>query len=256
MTIVLHEKRGSAFWITINRADKRNALNAEVIAGIAEGYRLAQADSEVRALVITGAGEKAFCAGGDMQPNQGFSFDYSEPKSDYAQLLRLSQDCPLPTIARINGACMAGGMGLLCMTDLAVASESALFGLPEVKVGVFPFQVLALLQDLVAPRLLREWCLTGEPLDAGTALSWGLVNHVTPFAELDAKTEWLLARLTDKSPAAIRRGKYALHAMHSMSFDAAIAFAEGQIALMTLTEDAKEGVASFNERRRPRWTGR
>jgi len=116
--------------------------------------------------------------------------------------------------------------------------------------------VLSLLQQLVPRRLVREWALSGEPFDAAQALAAGLLNHVVPAAELDAKVDWLVGRIVDKSPTAIRRGKYAMRAIESMSFDEAIAYTESQIALLALTEDAKEGLASFNEKRRPRWTGR
>lgn len=253
---VLLQRRGQAFWITINRPEKRNAIHGGVVAAMREGIRQAHADPEVRAIVVTGAGEKAFCAGGDLQPGKGFAFDFSKPSVDYADLLRDAQNATLPIIARVNGTCMAGGMGLLCMADMAVVADHALFGLPEVKVGVFPMQVLSLLQNLVPRRLVREWALTGEPIGAQEALDAGLVNYVVPTAELDAKTDWLLSRLVDKSPTAIRRGKYAMRAIEAMSFDQAIAYTESQIALLAMTEDAKEGLASFNERRKPVWTGR
>lgn len=253
---VLLEKRGVAFWITLNRPEKRNAINRELIDGIGQGYRQAHADPEIRVIVLTGAGEKAFCAGADLQPGKAFAFDLARPNTDYADLLRLARSATLPSIARVNGACMAGGMGLLCMTDMAVATEDALFGLPEVKVGVFAMQVLSLLQHLVPQRVLREWCFTGEPFDAQTALRHGLVNYAVPAAELDRKTQWLVERLADKSPTAIRRGKYALRAMASMSFDEGMAYTEGQIALLALTEDAQEGFAAFHEKRKPKWTGR
>lgn len=256
MPEVLLQGRGPTFWITINRPDKRNAIHGGVVAGLREGLRQAHAKPEVRAIVITGAGDKAFCAGGDLQPGKGFAFDHAQPNVDYADLLREAQNATLPIIARVNGSCMAGGMGLLCMADMAVAADHALFGLPEVKVGVFPMQVLSLLQQLVPRRLVREWALTGEPFGAAEALDAGLVNHVVPLSELDAKTDWLLARLVDKSPTAIRRGKYAMRAMEAMSFDQAIAYTESQIALLALTEDAQEGLAAFNERRKPVWTGR
>ncbi len=253
---VLHDKRGHAFWITINRPDKRNAINAEVVVGIREGYRQAHADADVRVIVLTAAGEKAFCAGGDLQPGKGFAFDLARPTAPYADLLREAQDATLPVIARINGLCMAGGMGLLCMADMAVAADHAMFGLPEVKVGVFPMQVLSLLQHIAPRRLVREWALSGEPFSADLAKDAGLVNHVVPAEQLDAKTDWLVGRIADKSPTAIRRGKYALRAIEDMSFDQAIAFTESQIALLAQTEDAKEGLAAFNEKRRPVWTGR
>ena len=253
---VLHEVRGHSFWITINRPEKRNAINGDVVAGIREGIRQAHADQEIRAIVLTGTGDKAFCAGGDLQPGKGFAFDLSRPNVDYADLLREAQNATLPLVVRINGACMAGGMGLLCMADLAVAADHALFGLPEVKIGVFPMQVLSLLQDIVPRRIVREWAITGEPFSAAQAHTAGLVNHVVPAPELDAKTQWLLERIVDKSPTAIRRGKYAMRAIGAMSFDEAIAYTESQIALLAMTEDAREGMAAFNEKRKPVWTGR
>jgi enoyl-CoA hydratase/carnithine racemase len=151
---------------------------------------------------------------------------------------------------------MAGGMGLLCMTDMAVAADHIQFGLPEVKVGVFPMQVMSLLQEIAPRRLINEWALTGEPFDAQAALAAGLLNHVVPAAELDAKVEWLIGRLTDKSPTAIRRGKYAMRAIAAMSFDQAIAYTESQIALLAMTEDAKEGLAAFAQKRKPSWPGK
>jgi enoyl-CoA hydratase/carnithine racemase len=254
---VLLEKRGQALWITINRPEKRNALNAEVIAGVVRGYREAHDDPAIRVIVLTGAGDKAFCAGADLQNTGGaFAMDFARPNVDYADLLRLSQNATKPAIARVNGVCMAGGMGLLCMTDMAVAADHVLFGLPEVKVGVFPMQVMSLLQSIAPRRLIIEWSLTGEPFDARAALAAGLLNHVAPAAELDAKIDWLIGRIVDKSPTAIRRGKYAMRAIASMSFDESIAYTESQIALLAMTEDAKEGLKAFGEKRKPSWPGR
>ncbi len=254
--MVLLEKRDAAFWITINRPEKRNALNAEVIAGIRDGYTRAHANADVRVIVLTGAGDKAFCAGADLQPGKGFALDLSKPNVDYADMLRTAYQATLPTIARINGTCMAGGIGLLCMADMAVAADHVQFGLPEVKVGVFPMQVLSLLQHLVAPRLVREWCMTGESFGAGEALSAGLLNYSVPADELDSKLEWLIARVASKSPIAIRRGKYAMRAIAAMSFEESLAHMEGQIALLTMTGDAQEGLAAFNEKRKPSWPGK
>ncbi len=255
-TVVL-EKRGQAFWITINRPEKRNAINGDVVAGIAKGYRQAHEDQDIRVIVLTGAGDKAFCAGADLQhTGAAFAADFSKPNVDYADLLRLSQNATKPAIARVGGVCMAGGMGLLCMTDLAVAADHAMFGLPEVKVGVFPMQVMSLLQSIAPRRLIHEWALTGEPFDAPMALAAGLLNYVVPSPELDAKIDWLIGRIGDKSPTAIRRGKYAMRAIASMSFDESIAYTESQIALLAMTEDAKEGLKAFGEKRKPVWPGK
>jgi enoyl-CoA hydratase/carnithine racemase len=256
-TSVITEKRGQAFWITINRPEKRNALNADVIAGLASGYRAAHADPDVRVIVLTGAGDKAFCAGADLANNSAaFAMDFSRPNGEYADLLRLSQAATKPSIARVGGVCMAGGMGLLCITDMAVAADNAIFGLPEVKIGLFPMQVLSLLQSIAPPRLVNEWALTGEPFDARSAQAAGLLNYVVPAAELDAKVEWLVNRTADKSPTALRRGKYAMRAIASMSFDESIAYTESQIAIMAMTEDAKEGLKAFAEKRKPVWPGK
>ena len=254
---VVLEKRGPAFWITINRPAKRNAINGDVIAGIAQGYRDAHDDPDVRLIVLTGAGEQAFCAGADLaNTGAAFAFDFAKPNVDFADLLRLSQNATKPAIARVNGVCFAGGMGLLCMTDMAVAVETAIFGLPEVKVGVFPMQVMSLLQSIAPRRLINEWAFTGEPFDAQVALEAGLLNHVVHSAEFDSKVEWLIDRIVDKSPTAIRRGKYAMRAIASMSFEQSIAYTEGQIALTALTEDAKEGLKAFAEKRKPEWKGK
>ncbi|QDL96989.1 enoyl-CoA hydratase/isomerase family protein [Rhodopseudomonas palustris] len=254
---VIIDKRDNALWITINRPDKRNAINASVVEGITRGWKQAHDDAEVRVIVLTGTGDKAFCAGADLQSTgAAFSFDFSKPNVDYADLLRLAQNSTKPSIARVNGTCMAGGMGLLCMTDMAVAADNVVFGLPEVKVGVFPMQVMSLLQDIAPRRLIAEWALTGEPFDAQAALAAGLLNYAVPTAELDAKVDWLAKRLTDKSPTAIRRGKYAMRAIAAMSFDESIAYTESQIALLAMTEDAKEGLKAFAEKRKPVWPGK
>ena len=250
------ELRGHAYWIIIDRAERRNAINSEVIAGIRAGIDSAHRALDVRAIVLTGAGEQAFCAGADLKPGQSFTFDHSRTSADYMDLVRRARAATLPMIARINGTCMAGGMGLLAMCDMAVAADHAKFGMPEVKIGLFPMQIFVVLKERVPQIKLNEWCLTGEPFDAQDAMANGLLNYVVPAAELDAKVDWLLGRLTDKSPTAIRRGKYAAQAMTSMNFTDAAYYAESQITSLALTQDAIEGKAAFNEKRKPEWTGR
>ena len=235
----------------------RNALNDDVLNKLTAGIEGARQASDLRAIVLTGAGRRAFCAGGDLKPgSKTFGFDHSVPTTSLGNLLRAANGCDLPLIARVNGHCMAGGIGLLAMCDMAVASDQALFGLPEVKIGMFPMQVSALLQNMISPRKFAELCLTGEPVDAQEALSIGLINYITPYDALDAKVEWLLGRVVNKSPTAIRRGKHALRATRNMTTEQAIAFMESQLATLSLTEDSREGIASFNEKRPPDWTGR
>ena len=250
---LLVEQRGPVLWLTINRETRRNAMSHEVLAGMAKAIDAAQDNRDVRAIVVTGVGSKAFCAGADLQSANAFTTDYSDPLGHLAKLLRRAKASNVPLIARVNGACMAGGMGLMSMCDMAVASSHAVFGLPEVKVGVFPAQVLSVLQHLIPRRKLSEMCLTGEPITSAEALTYGLVNYVDD--DVDAKLQWLLDRLLDKSPAAIRRGLYTMKKAEAMSFEESMSFTESQIALFTLTEDAKEGQKAFQEKRKPNWVG-
>jgi enoyl-CoA hydratase/carnithine racemase len=248
------EQRGPVLWLTITREERRNAMSHGVLAAMAQAITQAQGERSIRAIVVTGAGSKAFCAGADLQSANAFTTDYSEPQGHLARVLRAVRASNIPLVARVNGACMAGGMGLMSMCDMAVAASHAVFGLPEVKVGVFPAQVLSVLQHLIPRRVLVEMCITGEPLTSAQALAHGLVNYVDD--DVDAKLDWLLARLLDKSPAAIRRGLYTLKTVESMAFEESMSFTESQIALFTLTEDAKEGQRAFQEKRKPVWAGK
>ena len=252
-TEVSVERRGEVLWITITREERRNAITGNVLDGISNGLAEAEQDRSIRAVVLTRSGEKAFCAGGDLQ-DKIFELDPSEPYHRFALLFRQARRCPVPLIARVNGACVAGGMGLLAMCDLAVAAPHAVFALPEVKIGVFPAQVLTLLQHQVPRRALTRMCLTGQALTAAQALEIGIVNEVA--AELDQVLGALLGELIERSPAAIRRGLYTMKAIESMSFDESMAFTESQIALFAMTEDAREGQAAFREKREVRWTGK
>lgn len=257
--MVATTRQGAVFTITITREARRNALNAEVAAGLIAGLTAAEADPKVRAVVLTGAGEKAFCAGGDLQPaadGAPFAMDHADPRHYLADLFRRMNACRLPLIARVNGPALAGGYGLMCGCDLVVAREDALLGVPEVKIGLFPMMILPFLLRTTPNRLLMEMCLTGEPITAAEALSHGIVNYAVPAAELDAKLDWLLARLTDKSPSGVRLGKQGLLRLREMSFDAALDYAPFMLANMAQTEDAREGFAAFAQKRAPAWTGR
>jgi enoyl-CoA hydratase/carnithine racemase len=257
--VVLTETRGQALWIAINRPERRNALNADVAAGIQAAIAAAEADHAMRAIVLTGVGDKAFCAGGDLQLDTNgapFTMDPADPRHYVVALLRALESCRLPLVARVNGAALAGGFGLACACDLVVAREDALLGVTEVKVGLFPMTIMPFLARVVGHRKLMEMCLTGETFPAREAVGAGLLNYAVPAAELDAKVEWLLERIVSKSPTAIRLGKQAFRAMRNMSFDASLEYAQFMLANMARTEDVREGFAAFNERRDPQWTGK
>jgi methylglutaconyl-CoA hydratase len=257
MTEVLIEKRDKVQWITINREARRNAMNDIVVDSIAAGLTAATADPDVRAVVLTGAGDRAFCAGADLSAGSGsFQYNHSKVGLSFVRLMKQARDLTLPLIARVNGHAMAGGLGLIGMCDIAIAVDNARFGMPEVKVGIFPMQIMAVLQRLIPSRKLYELALTGEPVTAAEALEIGLLNYVVAPAELDTRLDWLLARLLDKSPTAIRRGKYAMRISEQLNFDQSAVFMEAQIGTLALTEDAAEGRAAFIEKRSPVWPGR
>jgi enoyl-CoA hydratase/carnithine racemase len=257
MSDVLVEKRGQVLWIIINREARRNAMNDDVCDAIAAAMAATVHDPDLRAVVLTGAGDKAFCAGADLSAGSGsFKYDYSKVGLSFVKLMKVARDLTLPLIARVNGHAMAGGMGMMGMCDMAISTDTARFGMPEVKVGVFPMQIMAVLQRIIPSRKLYEMALTGEPVTAAEALEIGLLNYVVPAAELDAKLDWLLSRLLDKSPTAIRRGKYAMRVTEQLNFDQSAVFMEGHIGMLAMTEDAAEGRAAFIEKRAPVWPGR
>ena len=252
--VILTERRGRALWIFINREPRRNAINPDVIAGIETAIRRANTDSSLRAIVLTGAGRKAFCAGADLSRGTSvFTEGGDETTTDFGRLARLVRDIGIPLIARVNGDCVAGGMGLMAMADMAIVADHARFGLPEAKVGVFPMQVLVYLRHMIHPRHVNELCLTGELINAARAREIGIANQVVPYEDLDARVDALVQRVSGMSPMALKRGKYAIAAMDSMAFHDALAFAETQIAVASRTSDAAEGLAAFNEKRPPRW---
>lgn len=255
---VLVERRGAVAWITINRPERRNALNESVANGITKALDEAESDPDIRAVVLTGAGEKAFCAGGDLQlqaDGTPFTINEADPRHYVAALLRRMDACRLPLIARVNGHALAGGFGLVCACDLVVAREDALIGVTEVKVGLFPAMILPFLLRTVPYRLLMEMCLTGEPIPAAETVVAGVVNYAVAADEVDSKLTWLLGRITDKSPTGIRLGKQGLAKIREMSTDIALDYAPFMLANMARTKDAAEGFRAFNEKRSPKWTG-
>jgi len=251
---VRQERRGNALWLWIDREARRNAITPAVLAGLEAAVQQAHQDPSLRAIVLTGAGDKAFCAGADLsRGTDTFLAAADEPTTDFGRAARIVRTASVPLIARVNGACVAGGMGLLGLCDLAIAADHARFGLPEVKVGVFPMQVLVFLRHLIGARHINELCLTAELISAARAAEIGIANYVVPYEALDVRVETLVSRLREMSPIAIRRGKYAIAAMQTMAFPEALAFAEQLIAVTALTADAAEGLAAFNEKRSPAW---
>lgn len=259
MSDLLIERSGAVMRLTINREERRNAINDDVIDGIMDGIRQAMdAQPDVRAILLTGAGDRAFCAGADLKrtgKDRPFQIDHSDPAAKIGDLFRLVERCPLPIVARVNGHAVAGGLGLVAMCDMAVAADTAKFGAPESRIGVWPMMIMTHLMRVMPKRKLLELMVTGEPISAAEALAAGLINHAVPSEDLDAKTDWLLDAILKSSPTAIRRGLYVYRAMQDMTMHQALVLAESNGGLMGTSEDAREGIASFNEKRAPEWPG-
>ena len=240
--------------ITLNRPERRNAITFEMMGTIQEAIENAETNTSIRLIVITGAGDRAFCAGADLSPDDTpFKPDFTQLQLPYANLLRAGRNSAVPILCAINGACVAGGMGFLGIADIAIASDTARFGMPEAKIGIFPMQIVAVLRDLIPPRLMADLCYSGRLMNADEALSHGLVNSICTPDELKAATSEYVEQMLAVSPIATRRGKYALRAMADMSFEQMIAFSETQVGPMILTEDAREGISAFIEKRKPVW---
>ena len=254
---VRYEFEAGIVTLTIDREAARNALSPGVVTGLKEGLERAGADANVRAIVLTGAGTRVFCAGGDLGGMSGDGFLAGhEGRRAYGQLLLAFQQVAKPTVARINGHALAGGLGLVLACDLAVASDAAGFGTPEIDRGLFPMMVLAFLQRHVGRKRALELLLTGDRLTAQQALAWGLVNQVVPAAELDATTKALAGKLAGKSLAILALGRRSFFTAEDLPLGQSLEFLAGQLSLNVLTDDTAEGVTAFLEKRPAKWADR
>jgi enoyl-CoA hydratase/carnithine racemase len=259
MSLVLTEQKQHALWLTINRPAQRNALNDDVLAGLTEAIRDAGNNPSVRTIIITGAGDHAFCAGGDLKAaTEGDSVFGGIPGQDneLVTLYKEAERCTTPIIARINGHAMGGGFGLLCMCDLAVGVKNALIGAPEAKVGLFPMIILSYMLRLMPRRKLMEMALTAEAWSGERAYQEGLLNSVADTQEeMDEQLDALVSKINANSPTAIRMGKKAIHAIQDMNLTESFEYTQLMIEKISLTKDAKEGLSAFVEKRKPEWTG-
>jgi enoyl-CoA hydratase/carnithine racemase len=249
---------GAVAHLTINREARRNALSWDVIALLRELLAEAKADPAVRVVVLTGAGEKAFCAGADLGTMaDGASFlDLHDGRGGLASLFQDLWALGKPTIARVRGYALAGGFGLALACDFVVAADDAQFGTPEIDVGLWPYMITVPLVRSMPPKKALELMLTGRRLGAAEAERIGFVNQVVPVAALDDAVDQLASALAAKSPAIVRLGRDSFYAVWDRSAAEALAYLHPMLTLTTLTEDAQEGIAAFAEKRPPVWKGR
>jgi len=255
--LLRYERRGQLAVLTIDDPERHNPMSVETMASLTRRVDEAAADAGVRVIVITGAGDKAFSAGGDLSGRfVDAPLEDHDARGALADLFRAIRRCGKPVIARVNGHALAGGFGLAAACDIVIAVEDATFGTPEIKVGLWPMMITAVLQRLIPRRAAFELMATGRRIDAREALLLGVVSRVVSRQELDDAVDETVARLVDVSPAVLAMGKDAFYAVEDMPLDAALDHLHNGLTAVAMTEDAAEGVAAFLEKRTPEWRGR
>jgi len=255
---VAYEVADGVATVTLDDPEKRNMLSGRMLAELVDAMKRAQAEEEVRAVVLTGAGEKVFCAGADLG---GFAADVPLVQIHFASDLflgyfRLMPRLGKPSLCAVNGHCLAGGLGLALSCDLVIAREGASFGTPEINVGAFPYMIMSIIYRNVPRKKVNEMMLLGERLSAEQAVSYGLANKVVPAAEFEAAVAEWATKLASKSPVLMRLGHDAMYRQQDMGLDDALEFLRSQLSLTFTTEDIVEGVTAFFEKRDPEWKGR
>lgn len=242
---------------TINRPERRNALSWEVVAGMREAVAAAGSDPEVRVVVITGAGDRAFCAGADLTGMRGDSHaELHDGRGHLAGLFEDLWNLGKPTVAKVRGYCLAGGLGLALSCDLVVASDDATFGTPEINVGLWPYMITVPLRRSMPPKRALELMMTGRRIDAQEADRYGFLSRLVPVDALDATVDELAATLAGASPSVMRLGRDSFYDTLDMGASDALAVLHPMLTVATGLEDAAEGIAAFVEKREPNWTGR
>jgi len=256
---IIYEKKDKVAKITLNRPRVLNALSVKTLKELCLALQDARDDEDIRVIVITGAGDRAFSAGfdiGDIKDKTPYEFRVSGEFYGFYDVIRILYYSGKPTIASVNGLALGGGCELACSADLIIASEKAMFGLPEINVGVFPGIAVAQLPRLIGLRKALELMYFGDMIPAKEAERIGLVNKVVPHEKLEEATKEYIDKLLSKSAAALRSLKSAVYRCLDMEYFKALAMAGEMLATHISSEDAKEGVTAFLEKRQPVWKGK
>ena len=258
---ITYEIRGATARITLNRPDRRNPIGPSTVGELLHALEAARTDPAVRVVVLTGAG-KVFSAGGDLSqmsaggpPLSASAGGFSRPGTFVDLNLELTR-LGKPSIAMVNGHALAGGLGLVVACDLAIAADDALFGTPEINVGLWPMMIMATIFRNVPRKRGLELIATGEKITAAEAERMGLITRAVPRDRLEAEVEALCAKVAGKSPLVMKLGMQAFHATQDLALEPALRYLEAQLAAVLATEDAREGLTAFLEKRSPSWQGR
>jgi enoyl-CoA hydratase/carnithine racemase len=258
-TLRVDDKGDGLLVLTLNRPEAANAMNTQMGRDLLAFFDRVNADPlACRAIVVTGAGDKAFCAGGDLKERQGMTDEtWAAQHLLFERMIRAFIGCPVPVIGAINGAAYAGGCELALCCDFLYAAESARFALTEVTLGIMPGAGgTQNLPRAVGERRAKEIILTGRPFSAREAADWGLVNRLCAPERLLDETLETARRIADNAPISVRQAKHAIHQGLQMDLGSAMLFEIEAYNRMVPTEDRREGIASFNEKRKPRFRGR
>lgn len=254
---LLYEVKNHVAWITINRESQRNAITAGAIDLFLDYLDQAETDPDVRVVCLTGTGDRAFCSGADL--GQAMGQDHEQALSAfkrYAAILKRLASFAKPTVAKVNGSCLAGGTGFMLACDIVIAASHARFGTPEVNVGLFPMMIGALIFRNVSRKKAMEMILLGEKLSAEEAMAMGMVTRVVLPENLDAETRDILDALASKSPIGMAMGKRAFYAVADLPLEDSLDYLAEKLLEVAGTQDALEGITAFLEKRPPMFTGK
>jgi enoyl-CoA hydratase len=254
---VLITSEGQIATVTLNRPDQRNPLSATMLRDLASALRWCRDEPDVRVVVLTGAG-RVFCAGADLSSFDGemTALDRYRSRDLFVELFLLMAELGKPIVGRINGHALAGGFGLACACDLLVAVDTATFGTPEINVGIWPMMIQAILTRNVPRKVLLEMEMLGDRWTAAQLQSVGVVNRVVAHDQLDSTVADIARSLARKSPVALRLGRDSFYRQQDMDFRAALHYLHGQFLLVSQTEDSREGIKAFFEKREPEFKGK
>lgn len=257
--LVLYATKDHVTRITMNRPEARNALSPALVRELIAALQRAKADPDCRVVVIQGAGEEAFSIGGDLSNDQlppPSPLEHYESEDAYTEIFRILEGLGKPIIAKVDGFCLSTGFGLALGCDLIVATNDATFGTPEIRRGLVPMRVMAVLIRNCGRKKAVEMILTGRRIPAMEAERFGLINYAVPNEDLENKLNDIVKPLTEKSATALRLARDSFYTMSDLEFENALTYLQSMWTLTLSTEDAREGIAAYREKRPPAWKDR